>query len=512
MTTDWTHGYRTDIDYTYGYYGELNPLRARIPLLNRGLSLPETFNSCELGFGQGISVNIHAAASTSAWYGTDFNPSQAASARDICSAAGSGAKLYDESFSDFCVRDDLPEFDFIGLHGIWTWISDENRAIIVEFIRKKLKLGGVLYISYNTLPGWAVFSSMRHIMREHAEVLGAEGRGILSRMNGAIDFAERLVAINPAFVRANPQVPERLKKMKEHNRHYVAHEYFNEHFYPMHFSSFSALLEPAKLQYACSAHPLDHIDALNLSAEQQQLLRDIPDPMFRESVRDFITNQQFRRDFWVKGARRLSGLDQAEALRRERVVLTADREDVSLKVTGSLGEANMSEAVYGPVLDALSDHKPKSLGQIEQALKGKEINFPQILQAAMVLSGAGHLSAAQDDGVIGKARKQTDRLNAHLCQKARGSGDISFLASPVTGGGIAVSRFQQIFIAAIAQGRKQPQEWAQMAWDLLAAQGQRIIKDGKTVDSPDDNLAELQSQAKAFAEKRLAVLKALQVV
>jgi hypothetical protein len=99
-----------------------------------------------------------------------------------------------------------------------------------------------------------------------------------------------------------------------------------------------------------------------------------------------------------------------------------------------------------------------------------------------------------------------------LCQKARGSGDISFLASPVTGGGIAVSRFQQIFIAAIAQGRKQPQEWAQMAWDLLAAQGQRIIKDGKTVDSPDDNLAELQSQAKAFAEKRLAVLKALQVV
>jgi hypothetical protein len=272
------------------------------------------------------------------------------------------------------------------------------------------------------------------------------------------------------------------------------------------------LLEPAKLQYACSAHPLDHIDALNLSAEQQQLLRDIPDPMFRESVRDFITNQQFRRDFWVKGARRLSGLDQAEALRRERVVLTADREDVSLKVTGSLGEANMSEAVYGPFLDALSDHKPKSLGQIEQALKGKEINFPQILQAAMVLSGAGHLSAAQDDGVIGKARKQTDRLNAHLCQKARGSGDISFLASPVTGGGIAVSRFQQIFIAAIAQGRKQPQEWAQMAWDLLAAQGQRIIKDGKTVDSPDDNLAELQSQAKAFAEKRLAVLKALQVV
>jgi len=44
----------------------------------------------------------------------------------------------------------LPDFDYIGLHGIWSWISDENRQVIVDFIRKKLKVGGVLYISYNT--------------------------------------------------------------------------------------------------------------------------------------------------------------------------------------------------------------------------------------------------------------------------------------------------------------------------------------------------------------------------
>ena len=145
-------------------------------------------------------------------------------------------------------------------------------------------------------------------------------------------------------------------------------------------------------------------------------------------------------------------------------------------------------------------------------MRGKEINFSQIVQAAVVLTGAGHLASAQEESVVGKAKKQTDKLNAHLCHKARGSGDVAFLASPVTGGGVAVSRFQQIFIAAIAQGKKQPNEWAQMAWELLAAQGQRIIKDGKAVESAEDNLAELQSQAKAFAEKRLPVLKALQVV
>lgn len=33
--------------------------------------------------------------------------------------------------------------------------------------------------------------------------------------------------------------------------------------------------------------------------------------MFRQTVRDFCVNQQFRRDYWVKGARKLSALEHA---------------------------------------------------------------------------------------------------------------------------------------------------------------------------------------------------------
>ena len=50
---------------------------------------------------------------------------------------------------------DVP--DFVGLHGVWSWISNANRAAVVEFLRRKLKPGGVLYISYNASPGWAAF-------------------------------------------------------------------------------------------------------------------------------------------------------------------------------------------------------------------------------------------------------------------------------------------------------------------------------------------------------------------
>ena len=510
--TDWTSGYVADIGYTFGYYQELNPLRARLAFLNAGLVPPDNCVHCELGYGQGMSANIHAAASNSTWYATDFNPSQAAFAQSLAAASGANAHLTDEAFADFCTRSDLPEFDSIGLHGIWSWINDENRAVIVDFIRRKLKVGGVLYISYNTQPGWAAMVPMRDLLTEHSEVMGTAGKGIVNRIDGALDFADKLMATNPSYLKANPVVTVRLKGMKAHNRNYLAHEYFNRDWLPMPFSKMAQWLAPAKVGFACSAHYLDHVNAVNLTAEQQALLQEIPDAMFRETVRDFMVNQQFRKDYWVKGARKLNLLEQAEAFRAQKVLLATPRADVSLKVNGAIGEATMQEAVYNPILDALADHKPKTLGQLEQALKGQNIAFAQLTQAVMILAASGTLVAVQDDSLTPKAKKHTDKLNACIMDKARGSVDISYLASPVSGGGVTVNRFQQIFMLAINQGKKQPAEWAQFTLQILAAQGQKIVKEGKTLETAEENLAELTNQATAFATKQLPIMKALQII
>ncbi|MFH1146731.1 MAG: hypothetical protein V1736_03390 [Pseudomonadota bacterium] len=45
----------------------------------------------------------------------------------------------------------------------------------------------------------------------------------------------------------------------------------------------------------------------------------------------------------------------------------------------------------------------------------------------------------------------------------------------------------------------------------MSGQGQRIVKNGKTLENPEDNLVELAAHAQAFAEKRLPVLKALRI-
>ena len=65
-------------------------------LLLKGIVAPEISQDschCELGYGQGVSANIHAAATPGKYFGTDFNPAHAAQANELLKASGADAKF-----------------------------------------------------------------------------------------------------------------------------------------------------------------------------------------------------------------------------------------------------------------------------------------------------------------------------------------------------------------------------------------------------------------------------------
>jgi hypothetical protein len=508
---DWTDGYVTDVAYTFGYYGELNPLRARLALLNAGVAPPDVGTACELGFGQGVSINAHAAASSVEWHGTDFNPAQAGFARELAGGAALAGRLHDAAFEAFCQRSDLPDFDFIGLHGIWSWISDANRAVIAGFVQRKLKVGGVLYISYNTQPGWAALAPLRDLLIGYNDTLAAPGTASSKRIGASLDFAERLLESGALYGKANPAALAHIKQLRSQNPNYLAHEYFNRDWTPMPFARMAEWMASLKLTFAGSANYLDHVDILHLSADQRALLAEIPDRSFRETARDFLVNQRFRRDYWVRGARRLTPFEQSERIRAQRVVLVEAADQVKLRVIGALGEATLDEAVYRPMIDAMADHQVRTIGAIEAVLAPGGASLGKVIQAVTILVGNGAVHVAQEAAAVQHAQAGTDALNRHLCQLARYSNDVAYLASPVTGGAIVVSRFEQLFLMAGGLGLAAPAEWARHVAALFTAQGQRVVKEGKTIESADDQLAELTRQADTFAERRLPVLKALGV-
>jgi hypothetical protein len=511
--SSWTEGYQESINYSHGYYPHLNPLRLHLSFLNAGLVAPPITTACELGFGQGESINLHAAASTTLWFGTDFNAAQAGYAQELASASGAAARIFDQSFVEFCNRADLPEFDFIALHGVWSWISDQNRGTIVDFVRRKLKAGGVVYISYNTPAAHAAFIPMRDVLTGHAELMTSSGLGVGGRIDAALDFAGKLLVASPSYAQANPEIAKRLNTIRGNDPAYVAHEYFNRDWLPTSFSRMSEWLAPAKLEYACPASYFDMVDAWNLSIEQQALLNEIPDTKFREMVRDIMVNKWFRRDYWVKGARQLSLPEKVEGLRNQRVILTRPILKADGKAVGSLGSFLPSKSIYDPILDALADYRPKTLRQIEQAVKEKGVGLVSIVEVVLTLLETSSLSPAQDDVVIRAARKQTDKLNAYLCDKApyRTTGT-SVLASPVIGAGlINVGRVVQFFWHAMTQGKKQPNQLAAHASQIFRADI-TILEEEKHFISPDGNLESLNSEATYFIEKLLPLLKALHIL
>ena len=503
----WTEGYVTEIGYTHGYYRELSPQLLRFACLIAGIAPPlgGSLRYLELGYGQGLSINIHAAANDGEFWGTDFNPNHAAQARALAAASGSGVTLLDDSFEELSARSELPEFDIIAIHGIWTWISDHNREIVVDIVRRKLKVGGILYISYNCFPGWAVGIPLRHLMKLHVERAAAQPTSMTNRIDSALAFAKQVADAGAGYFKANPSAVERLTRLSEQSRNYLAHEYFNDDWTIMTFSDVAAWLDRAKLSFAASADILDQFPVLNISKEGRAVLDGITDPILRQTVRDYLINQQFRRDIFVKGARRLSSLEQTEALREQAFVLLNKPNDGPITIRN----AHMEEKVWRPVIEALSEENgaPRTLGALAEHPALNALPRQQLVEIVVLLTGSGHVHPAQ-----APAKELNERcaaLNRFILERSRSAGDIAFLASPVAGAGIPVSRFHQLFLLAIQNGKQTSEEQAAFAWDILSRQGQRLVKDGKVLETPEDNLAELSSQAKVFAQERITVLTAL---
>ncbi len=192
--TVWSDGYVLDIQYTSGFYRELAPGHLEFVALLSGVVPPhrgEGATYCELGCGQGFGLNLLAAANPAMqFWGFDFNPAQITNANRLAREAGlQNVTFRDLSFMEALKlpKDALPSFDFIVLHGIYSWISDENRQAIVSFIEQRLKPGGLVYVSYNCMPGWAQVAPLQRLLREHA--MRNPDRSDL-QVDAAVAFAE----------------------------------------------------------------------------------------------------------------------------------------------------------------------------------------------------------------------------------------------------------------------------------------------------------------------------------
>ena len=508
-----TDGYFSDDGYIHGCYRELSPVFQRFSLLLRGLACEgagEDAAHCELGFGQGESVAIHAAANPGQYVATDFNPAHAAHAIRLARHAQCNARIYDDSFAQLLDRKDLPAFDSISLHGVWSWVDPANHRIILDFVARHLKPGGIFYVSYNCFPGWSVAYPLRQLLAQH-DRYAAVLPGAAQRVGAAVQFAETLLAAGPLAAQMMPALASRLELTKRQPANYVAHEFLNRAWHCVYFTDMVDTLAAAKLDFAATALPLDSVDAVTLTPAGIAFLNGIAHPILREQMRDYFVNKQFRMDLFVRGARALGPVELRDVAMETRIVLEKTVDQFPGAVAGPLGAVALTESIFGPLKQALAarDYAPKSLSEISATVP--EVALPQLLSACAILVGTGSAAPCHSDAAVQQVTPRCAALNAHLLDLARTQGDVNYLASPVTGTGVNLNRFQQLFLLARREGCEGPEAWARFTWRFVAEQGQAVVKDGRALATPDENLAELSAQAQVFATERLPILLALGV-
>lgn len=516
---DWTAGYASDVEYTAGFYREQSPHYLNFACVINGyepVSLEQSFTYFELGFGRGLTVNLLAASNPHGqFYAADFNPAHVAEARQMASAAQlDNLTLLESSFADLAQGKvaDLPQFDFITLHGIYTWVTAENQRNIVDFIARYLKPGGIVYASYNTLPGWSAAMPLQRLLVEHADL--NPNRSDIQVKNAA-GFVEAVEQAKAQYFLQNPSLKNRLEGLKKANANYLVHEYMHHHWQPLYHADVARAMQEAKLDFVASADLPFAYPMLYIDEAKQTLLNGIPDGPLRETLKDYFLNTGFRKDIFVRGARRMNTARQAECLQKFGLALDVPRANAKLTVKLPIGEVNATPALYNPILDALAQ-QPQTMAALAQLPCLLNSNTSTLMQIAAILIASGQASPFTINPRL--SADNGKRFNRALAGRAVYGDIYQALAAPLTGNGLPANYTEKLLFALLETETSavptvlDAAALATVIAGQMKRQNQRLLKEGNALEWNGAGEAELTDQISKILELKLPVWRQLMML
>ena len=186
--------------------------------------------------------------------------------------------------------EDLGEFDYILVHGVYSWVPEAVRDRIMQICTKHLSPTGIAYISYNTLPGWRIRGMLRDVFLFHTRNASrpqekvARARTLLPQLDVALENVDtdcgRYLKHEIAYLRsAHPS--------------YLYHEYLEDINTPFLFSQFMEQAHRHKLQYLCDVD-LKTMFPSTLGEGAENLVEAFDDLIEQEQYIDFIRHRYFR--------------------------------------------------------------------------------------------------------------------------------------------------------------------------------------------------------------------------
>ncbi len=256
-----------------------------------GLNSPsvETASILELGCAAGNNIIPLAVQFPNAqFYGIDLSAIQINEGlKQIQDLELKNLTLKHQSMLDFNLD---KKFDYIICHGVFSWVDEEVKNRILDICKKNLSPNGTAYISYNTLPGWNMVSTVRDLMLWHTQNFkdpmerAKQARGVLKFITDGLQNDQSPYA---TFLR------NEIELLAKQTDSYLLHEHLSLHNTPMYFHQFMTKASQFKLCYLSDTY-LSTMFSENLPPQFSKELSKVQNVIAAGQYMDFIRNQRFR--------------------------------------------------------------------------------------------------------------------------------------------------------------------------------------------------------------------------
>ena len=199
----------------------------------------------------------------------------------------------------------LGTYDYIIAHGFYSWVDEETKDNFLRLCKEHLAENGILYMSYNTYPGWHKMDSVRALLEfankdidtlNHREKV-RHGKTVASKLGALMLEYDTVKNQQASFLQS-------LRQTLQKQDCYVGHDHLEPVNTPVYFHKCMDHMAEHGFTYLCDCD-------LNLSFPDvydkilHTKLQDLAphDPLAREQYIDFMLNTAFRKSLFThKGA------------------------------------------------------------------------------------------------------------------------------------------------------------------------------------------------------------------
>lgn len=285
-----------DLMYESGAFSQtaINNLEARARLMGLQPAPAANAKVLELGCSMGGNIITQALYYPDAEFtGIDLSGRQVAQGNAIIEKMGlKNVRLEEKDI--LTIDESFGKFDYIIVHGIWSWVPDAVKDKIFSICRNNLTEHGIAYISYNVYPGWKRQEQLREIMQFSGrdvleEPLEARTRKGLDALKALAEILENDKGLGGGKLPA-------MQKILNHNFYYIAHEYMEAFNDPIYVNGFIEWANRHRLAYIGDTDL--HVSFVSWMAEHTReriLALAGGDYIAKEFYSDILSDRQFRR-------------------------------------------------------------------------------------------------------------------------------------------------------------------------------------------------------------------------